>query len=84
MDHLQTVSITSVEISATVINMRHENLISQELSDVEMQLKADLAKHQYLKKWQLDLRVAGIKLRNWEYWAYACGVCANVPVLVLS
>lgn len=68
MDHLQTVSITSVEISATAINMRHENLISQELSDVEMQLKANLAKHQSLKKWQLDLRVAGIKLRNWEYW----------------
>lgn len=68
INHLQTVSITSVEISATAINMRHENLISQELSAVEMQLKADHAKHHHLKKWQLDLRIAGIKLRNWEYW----------------
>ena len=67
-NYLQTVSVTSVEINATTISMRHENLISEEISDIEMPIKAAQTKFISLKKWQLDLKIAGIKLRHWEYW----------------
>lgn len=67
-NHLQTVSITSVQISAKAINMRHENLISEEISAIDMPIKAAKTEHRSLKKWQLNLKIAGIKLRNWEYW----------------
>jgi hypothetical protein len=67
-NHLQTVSITSVQFSAKAMNMRHENLISEEISAIDMPIKAAKTEHRPLKKWQLDLKIAGIKLRNWEYW----------------
>ncbi|TKC02000.1 NRDE family protein [Pedobacter cryotolerans] len=67
-NHLQTVSITSVQISATAISMRHENLINEDISVIKMPLKADHAERKYLKKWQINLKIASIKLRNWEYW----------------
>ena len=67
-NHLQTVSITSVQISAKTINLRHENLINEKISVIEMPIKANHDQREYIKKWQLDLKIAAIKLRNWEYW----------------
>ncbi|RZK10488.1 MAG: class I SAM-dependent methyltransferase [Flavobacterium sp.] len=66
--NLATVSITSVEINVAAINMRHENLISDELSELKMPIRVSNDKLYSLNKWQLKLKTAGIKLSNWEYW----------------
>ena len=67
-NNIKTVSITSITVTFTSVDMVYEDLTTKVISKLNFSRISKSQNNIALNKFRLSLKISSIKLFNWEYW----------------